>query len=173
MQLQPHYGFWDTISSWFADDTMVAQATAGVSADPSVYETLDKRLLTAPPDARTAYEQAAYFLALGARRADYEGNKVAQDQLYTAMSAAIASRSDDLGWLCQTTGYMCRGSGRVQILQDAIDSVESSNLNQDDKIRITQLLRRLKRATAIRSAIPLVTLFAIGAGATYWWYRKR
>lgn len=169
------YGFWpfDTVSSWLADDTMVAQATIGVSADSSVYDSLDERMLSPSPDAVTAYEQAAYFLALAARRADFEGNKGAQDQLFAAMSRALDAKSEDIGTICRTTGYMCRGGGRTSILQNTISEIESSSLNQDDKIRLTQYLRKIKRAVAIRSAIPIVTLFAVGAGATYWWYRKR
>jgi len=169
------YGMWpfDTLSSWLADDTMAAQATAGVSVDSSVYDNLDKRLLSPPSDAATAYEQAAYFLAIGARRADYEDNKVAQDQLYTAMTRFISTSSEDIGVVCRTTGYMCRGGGRVAILQDAIEEIETSALGQDDKVRLLTYLRKLKRATALRSAIPLVVLFGVGAGATYWWYRKR
>jgi len=169
------YGIWpfDTLSSWLADDTMVAQATAGVSADPSVYDTLDERLLTPPPDTVTAYEQAAYFLAIGARRADYEGNKGAQSQLYQAVAASLQAKDQSIGVVCRATGFMCRGGGRVAILQNAISEIEASSLNQDDKIRLTQYLRKLKRATAIRSAVPLVILFGVGAGATYWWYRMR
>ena len=164
---------WDTVSSWASDDTQVALATAGTSADTSVYDDLDKRLLTPPRDAVTAYEQAAYFLAIGARRADYEGNKAAQTKLYEAMKASTYERAADIGWICSTTGYGCKGSGRVAILQNAIDQIKTSGLNQDDQVRLTTYLGALKRGAMIRSAILPLLLVGGGMGIGYWWMKRR
>ena len=66
--------------SWVSQSTMIALARAGKAADPSVYKSLDSAMTSVPDNVIEAYAQAAYFLALAARRADYEGDKGVQIQ---------------------------------------------------------------------------------------------
>jgi hypothetical protein len=155
---------------------MVAEAQAGVSVGPSVYDSLDSRMTSAPKNLMVAYEQALYFLAIGVRRALRDNNPAS-----TSLSRALDRLKVDgdavhaqVTWLCSTTGVMCPSGGAGAVLQEAIDAIERSGLSLDDMIQITTHLKSNKRWFQLRQALPFVVgTLVLGGAATWWWRRPR
>jgi hypothetical protein len=155
---------------------MVGLAYAGVSADRSIYNELEPRMTKAPSDLMVAYEQAAYFIAVGARRADYDGNDQASDYLLaqlTALNEEASAVEEKISLLCSYGGVMCPKGGSAKVLSHAIEAIESSDLSSDDQARIVTILKSNKRAVQIRRAIPWIALVGVGAAAGTWWWRSR
>lgn len=169
--------FWpvDVATSWLADDTMVMAAMAGTSVGPSVYDELDRRMTRAPRGVPEAYEQATYFVALGARRAMREGNEAAADVLLSELDGLLAegeSVRGEVGWTCSITGYGCPRGGSVRVLGDAIRAVDESGLNPDDALQLRSFLVRNRNSLIVRRAIPVVAVLA-GSIALGSWLRHR
>ncbi len=167
------------LMSWWADDTMVALARAGSGAGPEIYEELEPRMTKPPKDLMEAYEQASYFVAIAAlraRRLEEEGNPAAGHTFLLAQLNALVQEveraKDDVGMICSWTGYWCpvRGSGAV--LDDAIEVIEDSQLPDEERVRMTTILRKSKRAVQFRQAVPWLVLVGVGAIAGTYWYQK-
>ena len=86
------WDWWWNWEEWKAD--------IGYSADKSIYDTLNPDMLTAPTTEAQAYDQAAYFIAIATRRADYEGEKEAQDKLWAYLNVVREGKSEEVGRLC-------------------------------------------------------------------------
>jgi hypothetical protein len=162
-------------SGWFADETMVVSAKAGVSVGPSAYDTIPSSLLRAPRNLLAAYDQATYYVALGARRAMREGETQAANALLSDLDQLVAEGTTiegDVGWVCSTLGVGCPRGGSARVLADAIDAVDSSGLNAGDTVEIRSRLVGNRRELQLRQALPVVA--AIGAGVAFgmWWRRS-
>jgi len=174
-QFQPS----EMVMSWWADDTMVYKAQAGSGIEPGVYEELDYRMTKPPKNLMEAYEQASYFVAIAAlraRRLEEEGNPAAGHTFLLAQLNSLVQEAqrakDDVGMVCSWTGLWCpvRGSGAV--LNDAIEVIEDSQLPDEERVRMTTILRKSKRAVQFRQAVPWLVLVGVGAAAGTYWYRK-
>lgn len=167
------YGLWpfDTLTSWTADEAASLAAEVGLSAGPEVYDELDTRMTETPADVNVAHEQAVYFLALAARRADYENEKAAQDLLVHGKRLIEAQQNQlDSGWMCAMTGYGCTGSGSAEVLRQAADIIQKSGLNTVDTDKIVGHLTSNRRGVQLRQAAPFLALAA--AGGAWWWWRS-
>jgi hypothetical protein len=153
---------------------MVAEAQAGVSVGPSVYDSLDSRMTSAPKNLMVAYEQALYFLAIGVRRALRDNNPTSTSlsQALSRIGTDANAVHDQVTWLCTTTGMMCPSGGSGAVLQEAIDEIERSGLSPDDVIQITTHLKSNKRWFQIRQALPFVVGTLVLGGAAAWWWRR-
>lgn len=172
------YGLWpvDVMTSWLADDAMVLAAQAGTSIGSGIYEELNPRMVQAPRSVVVAYEQAAYFLALGARRALREGNSAAADVLLTELDRVLAEGNEIKGettFLCRTAGVACPRGGAGRVLADAAEVIETSGLNPDDAIQIESALRTNRRSFLILQALPVIGAVGLGAVIGTWWYRTQ
>ena len=177
-QLQP-YGFFSAAAelalSWFADDQMYYAAMSGAGIGPEAYDEIPDRMAKAPKDMMEAYEQATYFVALAARRAadmEDESTKIFLQAQLQQLSKEGTAAQEGTNFICSKTGYWCpvRGSGRV--LADTIQIIEDSSLPDEERVMMTTILRKSRRAVMIRQAIPWVIALGLGAG-TYYWYSQR
>ena len=171
------YGLWplDTVTSWLADDTMVLAARAGTSIGPSIYDELPSRLTRAPKSVSAAYEQATYFVALGARRAMREGETTATNLLLADLDQLLAEGevvSQEVNFFCQLTGFGCPRGGAGRVLADAIDAIEDSGLNADDVLQITTYLKANRRALIVQRAVPIAAVLGVSVAAGLWWQRR-
>jgi hypothetical protein len=163
-----------TVSSWLADDSMVLAAQSGVSIGADIYEQLDSRMTHTPSSVMVAYEQAAYFLALAVRRALREGTPTSVlTQALSRIGAEAEAASDDVSWMCRSTGYGCPSGGSVSVLNDAIDAIEAANLPQDDEVQLLSLLKSNRWGVQVRQAVPVGVAILSGLAAGAWWYHKR
>lgn len=167
--------FWplDVLVSWTSDDVSSFASEVGWSAGPEVYDEAPPRMQRAPGDAVEAHEQAVFWLAVGARRADFNQEKGPQSRLITAkrqMEARKAALTST--WLCTATGYGCSGEGARDVLLDAADAVQRSGLNTTDRDKIVGILRANRLAWDVRRLLPwgaAASLVALGLFA----YRSR
>lgn len=162
---------YDTYGAWwwpFSDSAWSElKATVGYSAGKEVYDNLDTRFLVAPKGPQEAYDHAAYWLSVAAARADYEGEKEAQNRLFLAMQEMQTARADNVGVMCSVTGLGCGENTTPQILQSALDEIEHSGLNQDDRIILTSYIKKSKNAVAVRRALPKIAIAAVGIGVIF------
>lgn len=159
-----NYGAWDW---WWNSEEW--KADIGYSADKSIYDSLEPEMLKAPTTEAQAYDQAAYFIAIAARRADYEGEKEAQDKLWAYLNVVREGKVAEVGQLCglaQFTGVgeslACKWGGKIGILKGAIDSIKDSGLNEWDSEKLIGLIRDNKKVLARKALVP--KLIAVGAG---------
>lgn len=161
--------------SWLADNAMVLAAQKRLSTGSTAYAELEPRMTRAPTDVLVAYEQASYFLALGARRAQREGETTAQTALLNELTLLLADAADlkeRVSAICLYTGTFCPSKGSAQVLSDAADAIEASGLNVDDAARITAILRGNARSVQLKKLLPVIGLIGIAAIAGSFWYRK-
>jgi hypothetical protein len=129
-------------TSWFADDTMAAQARLGVPVSSQVYSELDETVLLPPSDITLAYQQVIYLTALAARRADWDNLKAAQNTLFAHMVALEEERDKiKLSTLCTYTGYGCPAGNTSFVLNRTKGYIQGSGLHPDDIHQITELLK--------------------------------
>lgn len=173
--LAPLQSMYSTASSWLVDDTMVMSARAGVSIGPDVYDQMDSRMTHMPKNVMVAYEQALYFVALAARRA-MRNNEPAVSALLRSLDSLQADAdavSAKVNWICTTTGVACPSGGSANVLQQAIDAVEHSGINLDDRTQICAVLKANRRAVQFRQVLPVLAAVGVGALAGTWWLRRR
>ena len=157
----------DQYGIWLFDSWSETQAGLGLSAGRDVYDDIPEKFVKAPKSVKEAYDQAAYWLSIGSRRADHEDEEAAQDSLSSALSQLQTTRDESVGWWCSLTGLACGEQNKAQILRGAIDSIEYSGLNMDDRIIITGYLTKAKNAVVLKAAIPKIAIAAVGVGIIF------
>jgi len=161
-------------TGWGSDEVQVAQARAGYGIGPEIYDELNPRLLSSPSSLPHAYEEGAYFLAIAARRADYENEEAAYQALISALDRLEGSKStEEWGIVCSTTGYLCPKGGGLGVLQQVKSDIEMSGLNLDDRARLTAYLDNMMRSLKVKKMILPLALLAIGGGIGYLWWRRK
>ena len=155
------WDWWWNWEEWKAD--------IGYSADKSIYGTLNPDMLTEPTTEAQAYDQAAYFIAIAARRADYEGEKEAQDRLWAYLNVIREGKAEEVGKWCEVAQFigtgerlLCGGGGKIGILKGAIDAIKNSGLNEWDSKKLIGLLKENKKVLVRKAMVP--KLIAVGAG---------
>lgn len=174
--MSDNYGMTWPISLWSANDSMVSSARANLSVGSSAYDELPQNMTEAPGTILKAYEQATYFVALGARRAMRENNAAASDYLLTELDRLLDEEEavqDETNWLCSLVGVGCPKGGSGKVLQEAIEVVEDSGLNPDDMVQITSILSSNRRSFLIKQAIPAVVAVGAGVALGVWWRRRK
>ena len=139
------------------DDTMYVAAKSGLSAGPEAYMTASAAMTSTPKTRKAAYEQAVYWLSFAARRADYEGNKDAQNALFVEAQQVYNSFHEKTS---------------LGILGEASRLVEDSTLNPLDKAKITKQLNTNWWGVARRQGA-LGGALVLAAGGLAYWIRQR
>jgi len=155
------WDWWWNWEEWKAD--------IGYSADKSIYDSLDPDMLTAPTTEAQAYDQAAYFIAIATRRADYEGEKEAQASLWDYLNVIREGKAEEVGWVCSAAQFVgtgeswaCGWGGKIGILKGAIDAIKNSGLNEWDSEKLIGLIKENKKVLVKKAMVP--KLIAVGAG---------
>lgn len=125
---------------------------------------------TTPGQIGAMYDHAAFWLDVGALRADYDGKKTAQAALKAA-AAKIRSMKAEESYLCRFTGYTCTVSP-IDLYSIAIDALDATDLDPYDKQRIGKVLRGSRTKLRIKKYGPIVAVAAAGT-AIYVLRRRR
>ena len=168
-------GAMSAVFPWMADDAMVMAAQSGHGIGPEAYDAIPLRMKGLPQSVMVAYEQAAYFVALGLRRAIANGNAYAEAQLSAQLDALLAEAdeaSDEVTAFCSMTGFGCPVRGSYAVLGDANEALRLSGLEISDSDEIRSYLKRARLGIVVRTAAPAV---AVAAGTTFLllWLNKR
>ncbi len=165
-QYDQYDGLWEWVTGSVPSGSEL-QEGFGISAGREVYDDIPERFTEAPKSVKEAYDFAAYWLAVGAQRADRENEDAAQDALSSAASQLRAIRDESVGFWCSLTGLACGEQNKAQILRGAIDSIDRSGLNQDDRIIITGYITKAKNAVVMKSVLPKIAVAAVGVGIIF------
>jgi hypothetical protein len=125
---------------------------------------------TTPSQIGAMFDHAAFWLDVGALRADYDGKKTAQAALKAA-AAKIRSMKAEESYLCRFTGYTCTVSP-IDLYSIAIDAVNTSGLDEYDVRRISKVLRGSRTKLRIKKYGPILAVAAAGT-AVYVLRRRR
>jgi hypothetical protein len=167
--------------TWLADDTMYYAAMAGSGIGADAYDEVPLRMSRPPKDQMEAYEQAVFFVALATRRAIQledegvisHGVKAPLQQELSRLGAEGAAAKSDTNILCATTGYWCPVRGSGQVLADTIEIIEGSGLPDQERVRMTTILRKSKQAVMLRQALPWLALAGVGGAVGIYWFKFR
>ena len=165
-----------TVTSWVADDVMVAQARQRVNIGSDIYTQLEPRMTKTPTSLPEAQEQSAYFVALASRRAGALGLTGAQDYLLNQLQFVLneaESTDQDETWACSTTGFGCPIAGGASTLAKAAKSIESANLPQEETLRMTTILYKSRRGALLRQAVPWIIGIGSVSAIGYYFYSKQ
>lgn len=180
------YGYWgeeyvNTFWDWLtgkAQDVVPNQlaAAGGLAAGPEIYATIEAKYFAAPSNLAEAYERAIEWLSIGARRADYAGNKTAQATLLKAaanLKAAAIRYSFSVPGACLIFGIGCPEWNPTSVYTYAIQAVEGSGLAAEDVAKIDDALKSALTRIRFRHALPFLALGVVVAGGAYYAAARR
>jgi len=178
---QESYGLWPFSNDGLEEDVMYYAAQTGAGIGPEVYTAIPDRMNRAPKDQIEAYAQASYFVALAARRAaqlEDEGTLAPGAKAFLqARLAELAQESKlaqaDTNFVCANTGYWCPVRGAGTVLRDTIQVIEDSGLPDQERVRMTTILRKSRTAVLLKQAVPwLILAGAVGTLGAYLYTRS-
>ena len=168
------YGFTGYMLDWLTGDggsSMVEAAEAGTPVGVEAYVAVPRPMKIAPLTLLDAYEQAAYFVALGIRRAIANGNTLAENNLRAQLAAILAegdAHRDSRTAICSAAGGLfCKRGGPFGGLGDADEALRMSALEISDSDKIRDFIRTNRRLLTLRTVVP-VTLGLGLIGAIIW-----
>lgn len=149
----------DWLTKQFSEEvseySMYYAAQGGVPVSLDVYQSLPADMTTAPLTSARAYDQAVFFLSLGARRADAENNENAR--LYLLAGANTLEEQREIN-----------PRGVLAVLAEAIQLIKDSSLLATDKTQILTILQSSRRTALVIRWLPLVG--AVGVGTVFYRY---
>lgn len=155
------YGFVGIVTDWLMSDgsSMVEAAEAGTPVGTEAYVAIPSSMKIAPLTLLDAYEQAAYFVALGVRRAIADGNTLAENNLRAQLSAILAegdAHRDSRTAICSAAGGLfCKMGGSFKVLGNADEALRMSALKIEDSDKIRGFIRTNRRLLTLRTALPI------------------
>lgn len=150
---------------------MVEAAEEGKPVGVEAYVGVPRTMRIAPLTLLDAYEQAAYFVALGIRRAIANGNTLAENNLRAQLAVILAegdAHRDSRTAICSAAGGLfCRRGGSFGVLGNADEALRMSSLEISDSDKIRAFIRTNRRLLTLRTVLP-VTLGLGLVGAILW-----